>query len=281
MGRPAGPVCSGSRVSGASSSETVDSRVALDDEELECREIRVAGATSTAPTLVFLHEGLGSVSMWRATPRAMCEALGCNGLAYSRLGYGTSTRLKAPRPMHFMEREADDVLPRLLEKFSIKAPVLLGHSDGASIALLYASRSSSLARGAIVLAPHVFVEDIALHAIRAAREAYLAGPLRERLKPHHADVDGAFFGWNDVWLDPDFASWDITARIAAIKCPVTAIQGVSDEYGTMAQLDAVLDKVPHCSIHVLSDCRHSPHRDQPAAVTALSQALLRNLAATA
>ena len=268
-------------MTGAPGSEVVDSKVSIGDEELECREIRVAQQTSFAFTLVFLHEGLGSVAMWRDTPKAMCEALGCNGLVYSRMGYGTSTRLKAPRPIHFMEREADDVLPRLLEMFSIEAPVLLGHSDGASIALLYASRPSSLARAIVVLAPHVFVEDIALQSIQAAREAYLAGPLRERLKPYHADVDGAFFGWNDVWLDPQFASWDITARIASVRCPVTAIQGVDDEYGTLAQLDAVLNRVPHCSIHALPDCRHSPHRDQPEAVTALTNELLRNLAATA
>jgi pimeloyl-ACP methyl ester carboxylesterase len=247
-------------------------------EVLECREIGIAGTDPKNPTLVFLHEGLGSVSMWRGTPKAVCETLGCNGLVFSRMGYGSSSRLAGPRPVAFMEREANDVLPLVLDHFRIERPFLVGHSDGASIALLYAARTSTRAVAALVMAPHVFVEDIALKAIAATREAYLEGPLRERLKSYHADVDGAFFGWNDIWLDPAFQAWNITAKLPAIACPVAVIQGEEDEYGTMQQLEVVADAVADASAHRLANCRHSPHRDQAEAVIAIAAALLLRVA---
>jgi pimeloyl-ACP methyl ester carboxylesterase len=245
-------------------------------DTLECRLITAQSARKGMPTLVFLHEGLGSVQLWRDTPERLCTAVGCDGLVYSRMGYGASSRLIAPRPVKFMEREAEEVLPLVLDHFAIERPLLVGHSDGGSIALIYASLAKSRAVAALVMAAHVFVEDIALDAIAATREAYLGGALRERLRRFHDDVDGAFFGWNDIWLDADFAAWTITSRLAGISCPVVVIQGEDDEYGTMAQVDAL--EAHGARAYRLARCRHSPHRDQPEAVKNALVELLHTLA---
>lgn len=225
-----------------------------------------------APLLVFLHEGLGSVSMWRDFPDALCAASGVRGLVYSRPGYGRST----PRPAHvrwtpaFMHEQAQHVLPAPLLALHVDAradpPWLVGHSDGGSIALLHAAHAPEDVRGVIALAPHLFVEDISVASIARAREAYLHGDLRARLARHHADVDSAFGGWNDVWLDPRFRGWNIEADVARIRCPVLAIQGRDDEYGSMAQIDAIAARVPRTRCVKLDACGHSPHRDQPGAV---------------
>jgi pimeloyl-ACP methyl ester carboxylesterase len=240
--------------------------------------LRIAPERAGTP-VVFLHEGLGSVAGWRDFPRHLCDRLGAPGLVYSRCGYGQSSRLdwrQAPRRPDFMHREAHVVLPALLDALGIAQPLLVGHSDGGSIALLYAARFDPCAIA--VLAPHVFVEDITIASIRAARAAWTEGALRDRLARHHTDPDGAFFGWNDVWLDPAFRDWDIEAELAHVRCPVLAIQGHDDEYGTMAQIDRIAAGLaaghdPPCELLKLAHCRHSPQRDQPEAVSAAIERL--------
>jgi pimeloyl-ACP methyl ester carboxylesterase len=220
------------------------------------------------PVVVFLHEGLGSVALWKDFPERFCDACGCGGLVFSRYGYGRST----PRPpgealpANFMERQAFEVLPALFDRLGLDRPWLFGHSDGASIALLHASGHGARVAGVIALAPHVMVEEVTLDAIRAARRAYLDGPLRERLAPYHLDVDGAFRGWNDVWLDPAFRAWDMRPLLPRIAAPVLAIQGADDEYGSLEQVHAIGRLAPRAQVLVLPACGHSPHRDAPGRV---------------
>ena len=236
------------------------------------------GPKGPAP-LVFLHEGLGSVALWRDWPAQLCARLGRAGLVYSRQGYGqsaprTDVRGSGRLQPDYMHREALEVLPALLAQLGIARPVLVGHSDGGTIALLHAAHHPVSA--CIVMAPHVVVEDISVRAIDAAREAFEAGPLRARLSAFHADVDGAFWQWNDVWLSEAFRRYDIRAEIAAITAPLLAIQGEDDAYGTMAQIDDIATAVPHAQRLKLAACGHSPHRDQRDAV---SQAIADFLAA--
>ncbi len=227
---------------------------------------RIAGTSVGAPTLVFLHEGLGSVSMWRDFPRRAAQATGCAAVAYSRRGYGRSEALRGPRPVRYMHDEALEVLPPLLEELGVREPVLVGHSDGGSIAIIYGGAHDRL-KGLVVMAPHVFVEDLSVESIAQAKVAFETSDLRERLARHHADPEGAFRGWNDVWLHPEFRAWNIEEFLPRITCPVLAIQGFDDEYGTMAQIEAVVRQVsgPVEALR-LDRCGHSPHRDQPAAV---------------
>ena len=247
-------------------------------------------AAANAPTLVFLHEGLGSVHMWRDWPSRLCTQLGCAGLVYSRQGYGQSDPVPDVRGPSgqtdgrrhgrllpdYMHREALEVLPALLQALGIAQPVLLGHSDGGTIALLHASRFE--VRGCIVMAPHVKVEPVSLQAIAQARQAFEQGPLRERLAAYHADVDCAFWQWNDVWLNPAFASFDIRAELPGIRAPLLAIQGVDDPYGTLAQIEDIAQAVPHTRLLTLPACGHSPHRDQPEAVAQAVSDFMANLA---
>ena len=201
---------------------------------------------SRAPLIVFLHEGLGSVAMWRDFPQTLCDALGARGLMYSRPGYGRSTPRAADERwvIDFMHVEARDVLPALLRALDVNTPPwLFGHSDGGSIALIYASMFPNQVAGVIALAPHLFVEDISVASIAQTREAYLATPLKTKLARFHDDVDSAFWGWNDVWLDPAFRAWNIEPLLPRITCPVLAIQGIDDEYGTMAQIDRIADEI--------------------------------------
>ncbi len=221
----------------------------------------VAEEPTAAATIVMLHEGLGSVSMWRDFPRALAERTGCRVLVYSRRGYGRSSPLCAPRTVTYMHDEALSVLPEVLEKLRIERPILLGHSDGGSIALIHASRHP--VRGVIALAPHVFVEDISLQNIAAAKVAFETTHLRERLARYHADVDGAFRGWNDIWLHPDFRSWNIEHFLPEISCPVLVIQGENDEYGTVEQMHRIASQARNVELVHLPECGHSPHRDQP------------------
>lgn len=223
------------------------------------------------PLLVFLHEGLGSRSMWRDFPQRLCDAGDYRGLVYSRPGYGRST----PRPadqrwgVDFMHRQAYELLPALLRALGIgDAPWLFGHSDGGSIALLHAARFPDAVAGAVVLAPHVFVEDVSVQSIRRTREAFAGSDLPQRLARHHDDVGSAFWGWNDVWLDPAFRAWNIEAELRAIRCPLLAIQGVDDEYGTLEQIRRIQRQVPATRLLELMACGHSPHRDQPEEVIA-------------
>ena len=225
-----------------------------------------------APLVIFLHEGLGSVRMWKDFPARLCDALGWRGLVYSRVGYGGS-RLYTPEQawgLDFMHRQAHEVLPALLDALGIdpdvQPPWLLGHSDGGSIALLYAARYPRRVAGLVVMAPHIVVEDLSVASISAARRAYLETDLRERLAKYHDDPDRAFWRWNDIWLHPPFREWSIEQEIETIRCPVLAIQGVDDEYGTMAQIRGIARRVPQTRLVGLPDCAHSPHRDQPDAV---------------
>jgi pimeloyl-ACP methyl ester carboxylesterase len=236
---------------------------------IELQRIAPAHARSDAPLTVFLHEGLGSLSMWRDFPEALCNAAGVHGLVYSRPGYGRSTP-RAPDDrwdVDFMHRQAFEVLPALLDALHIdgkRRPLwLLGHSDGGSIALLYAARFALQVAGVIVMAPHVSVEDKAVASIALARDNYLRTDLKDRLARHHADVDSAFWGWNDIWLYPPFKQWNIEAEVARIRCPLLALQGVDDEYGTLDQIHAIARLVPHAVLVELPQCGHSPQRDQP------------------
>jgi pimeloyl-ACP methyl ester carboxylesterase len=216
--------------------------------------------------LVMLHEGLGSVSMWRDFPERLAEATGMRTLVYSRRGYGRSSPLDAPRDVSYMHEEAHRWLPAVLSHLGIRRPLLFGHSDGASIALIYAAGAGSEAAGVVALAPHVKVEDLTVHGIAAAKTAYLQTDLPARLGRHHADVDSTFWGWNRIWLDPAFRTWNIEALLPSIRCPVLAIQGEEDEYGTMEQIASIARAVPNARLLALANCRHSPHRDRPDAV---------------
>lgn len=232
----------------------------------------IAADDQEAALLVFLHEGLGSLGLWRDFPDRVCAQLGCRGLVYSRYGYGLSTIRPHDEhwPPNYLHHHAHDVLPALFEALNIDTranrPVLFGHSDGGTIALLYASAHPDQVAGIVVAAPHIFVEDITLHGIRQARQAYLDTDLRKRLALYHTDVDSAFFAWNDVWLSAEFQDFNIEAELAAIECPVIAVQGVEDEYGSAAQIDGIGEHVEHAVIRHLDACGHSPHKDQPEAV---------------
>lgn len=231
----------------------------------------MAGAKADAHPFVVLHEGLGSVAMWKDFPAELARVTGRNVFVYSRQGYGKSEPLRGKRTVRYMHDEALSVLPQLLDQHGIESPVLLGHSDGASIALIHAGNRARAVSGVVALAPHVFVEDIAVENIAVARTAYLTTSMRERLAQYHDDVDAAFWGWNDIWLSPAFRSWNIENVLPSIGCPVLAIQGVDDEYGTMEQLDRIERGAPHVTRVELQSCRHSPHRDQPAAVLSAIQ----------
>ncbi|BAO29458.1 alpha/beta fold hydrolase [Sulfuritalea hydrogenivorans] len=221
------------------------------------------------PTLVLLHEGLGSVAMWRDFPAKLAAASGCRTLVYSRYGYGQSDVLQAPFGTDFMHREAGEALPELLAALDITKPVLVGHSDGASIALLHAGDGRFDVEGLVVMAPHCFVEDISIRSIEAAKVAFESTDLPDRLAKYHRDVRRTFYGWNDIWLHPEFRAWNIEDCLAGIRCPILAIQGVDDEYGSMAQIEAIADQATAAAdveLMKLADCRHSPHKDQPQAV---------------
>jgi len=239
-------------------------------------EIKRIGAGGAGPTLVFLHEGLGSVSMWRDFPEQAAQATGRAAVVYSRYGHGRSDVLREPRRVDYMHVEALSVLPELLERLGIGEPVLVGHSDGGSIALIYAGAKDRV-KGLVLMAPHVFVEDLSVTSIAATKAAFETTDLPQKLARHHADAARTFWGWNDIWLHPDFLEWNIEEYLPRIDCPLLAIQGFDDEYGTMAQLDAIARQVGGpVELLRLADCRHSPHRDQPAVVLeAISRFIFR------
>jgi pimeloyl-ACP methyl ester carboxylesterase len=233
----------------------------IDGQRLEYRMI--GPRPSEAPTLVLLHEGLGSVAMWNSFPDQLAAATGCGVFAWSRAGYGKSNPVSLPRPISYMEDEALKVLPKVLSAIGFRRGLLVGHSDGASIATIYAgSIQDHRVRGLVLMAPHFFVEDVSVASIAEAKRAYAETDLRERLAKYHADVDNAFRGWNDAWLDPAFRDWDITEPLAYIRVPILIIQGEQDQYGTTRQIEVAQEEC-YCPVEValLRNARHSPWRE--------------------
>jgi pimeloyl-ACP methyl ester carboxylesterase len=236
---------------------------------LEVARLPSAHARPGYPPIIFLHEGLGSIALWRDFPQRVADVTGCEAIVYSRYGYGRSDPLTEKRAVRFMHDEALFVLPELLEALQVEAPILFGHSDGGSISLIHAGGMARTLTAAIVMAPHVMVEDISIKSIEQAKVAYETTDLRAKLAKFHDSVDSAFWGWNDIWLDPAFRSWNIEEYLPRIRCPVLAMQGEDDEYGTMEQIDRIARQAPDVELVKLADCRHSPHRDQPDAVLAV------------
>lgn len=234
----------------------------LPDQALEYRW--TGPPPDQAPTIVFLHEGLGCASLWRDFPDRLAAATGCGALVYSRKGHGASDPVTEPRSVRFMHDEAFKVLPAVLRHFGIAEPILFGHSDGASISILYAGARLGPVRALVLEAPHVFVEPISVESIAGLVETYETTDLRARLERRHgANADPMFRAWADIWLRPEFREWNIEESLPGIEVPVLVIQGEDDEYGTWGQVDSVVGKVsgPVESLR-LPQCRHSPHRDQ-------------------
>ena len=236
---------------------------------------RIAGAGG--PALVFLHEGLGSIGQWRDFPARIAAATGLPALVYARYGHGQSDVLQQPHGIDFMHHEALESLPELLRQLGIERPILIGHSDGASIALIYAGAGHPL-QGLVAMSPHVFVEDISIQGIVTAKRAFESTDLPQKLARHHRDPVKTFYGWNDVWLAPAFRSWNIESFLPAIKCPLLAIQGHDDEYGSMAQVEAIARQAGGpVEVLKLEQCGHSPHQDQPQIVAAAIVEFLKRI----
>jgi pimeloyl-ACP methyl ester carboxylesterase len=262
----------------AATASTAFVEVPWDGRAVRIEHCWIARERSDRPLIVFLHEGLGSVAMWKDFPDALCRAADARGLVYSRPGYGRSTPRGRDEAwgLDFMHRQAHEVLPALLQTLDVNdKPWLFGHSDGASIALLYASRFADRLAGAIVLAPHIKVEQISVQSIAKARTAYEKTDLRQRLAKYHDDPDSAFWGWNDIWLHPPFKHWSIEDELESIACPLLAVQGLDDEYGTLEQIRGIARRVPHTELLELPDCGHSPHKDQTARVIAAATSFIQ------
>jgi pimeloyl-ACP methyl ester carboxylesterase len=235
----------------------------LDPMRLEYRMI--GPRPDAAPTIAMLHEGLGSVAVWGKFPEMLAAATGAGVFVYSRAGYGNSSPGKLPRTVSFMHEEATEVLPRVLAAIGFQRGILFGHSDGASIAAIYAgSVQDHRVRGLVLIAPHFFTEEMGLAEIRRARDAFAAGPLREKLKRWHADVDCAFRSWSEPWLDPQFRKWDITEALGYIRVPILIVQGENDQYGTLKQVETAQEEC-FCPVEaaVLPGIRHDPCREAP------------------
>jgi pimeloyl-ACP methyl ester carboxylesterase len=249
-------------------------------ESTRLEYLEIEAARPGLPSIVMLHEGLGSVALWQGFPAALAKATGHRIVAYSRRGYGESSPLTERRSVRYLHDEALTVLPKLLDHLAIDAPILFGHSDGASIAIIHAGGSGRRVCGLILLAPHVMVEDLSVRSIDLARQAYASTDLRSKLSRYHADVDSAFRGWNEIWLDPAFRSWNIEEYLPRITCPVLAVQGCADEYGTMAQLDLIAGAAPDVELLKLENCGHSAHRDQADAVLQATRTFIRRMCGT-
>jgi pimeloyl-ACP methyl ester carboxylesterase len=246
-------------------------------------EYRMIGpAPDQAPTIVMLHEGLGSAALWGDFPERLQAATGAGVFAYSRAGYGASSSVKLPRPLDYMHVEALDVLPKLLDAIGFRRGILLGHSDGASIAAIYAgAHQDHRVKGAALVAPHFIVEDISVASIAAIKQTYETTELRAKLARWHRDVDNAFYGWNGAWLDPQFRNWDISEYLAYIRVPVAILQGADDQYGTMRQVEIATEEC-YCPVEVvvIPKAGHSPHREAPEAtldaISEFANAVLRD-----
>lgn len=256
------------------------SRVTLqqDNGNIELEYQILEPQRTDAPLLIFLHEGLGSISMWRDWPEQVCRSLECRGLVYSRYGYGQSTPRQPGESLDldYLHREAWDGLPALLNALGLghEKPILYGHSDGGSIALLYAARYPERVQAIAVAAPHIFVENITLNGIREVKKIYESSDLASRLGRHHSNPDSVFWNWNDRWLTPPFEQWNIESVLHRIHCPILAIQGVDDEYGTLEQIRGIQRHAAQTRLCIIPDCGHSPHRDQPDTVIAELATLL-------
>ncbi len=253
-------------------------RIVIDGVSLECAWY--GPAPDRAPTIVMLHEGLGCVALWRDFPEQLAERTGCGVFVYSRAGYGASDPIDLPRPLTYMEDEAKQVVPALLDEIGFQRGILLGHSDGASIAAVYAgSIEDHRVRGVVLFAPHFFTEELGLTSIAAAGEAYETGDLRSRLERYHGtNVDCAFHGWHQAWLAPGFRGWDILDSVAHIRVPILIVQGRSDEYGTLAQIDKAVEAA-YCPVEtlILDECGHAPHLDQSEATLNETAAFIERL----
>jgi pimeloyl-ACP methyl ester carboxylesterase len=226
--------------------------------------LRIPAGRPGGATLVFLHEGLGSLALWRDFPAKVAGRTGLGALIYSRRGNGFSEPLPQPRTPQYMHDEALVELPQLLAAERIGEVVLVGHSDGASIASIYAAENPERVRALVLEAPHVFVEELSVESIAAIRELYETTPLRERVGRHHTDGDATFYGWNDIWLAPEFRDWNIEASLARVRAPILAIQGANDEYGTLAQIESIANRTAGpVDRLILAGCGHAPHRDRP------------------
>jgi pimeloyl-ACP methyl ester carboxylesterase len=249
---------------------------------LDGRQIETAWwgpAPDAAPTLVLLHEGLGSVALWRGFPAALQAATGCGVLAYSRYGYGRSASVALPRPLSYMHDEARDVLGRVLDATGVRRCVLVGHSDGGSIAAIFAGEvRDPRVVGLALIAAHFFVEEVSVAAIAAITREYDAGMLRARLARHHDDVEAAFRGWSGAWLDPAFREWNITRRVDGIRVPMLLLQGADDAYGTVEQL-RVAERHARCPVEtmLIPGAKHSPHFETPEATCAAVAGFARRL----
>ena len=240
--------------------------IAADGKRLEAQAF--GPPPDKAPTIVMLHEGLGCVALWRDFPEKLARATGWGAFVYSRAGYGGSDPVELPRPLDYLEREARLSLPQVLDRIGFRRGILFGHSDGASIAAIYAGEhADARVRGLVLVAPHFFTEPCGLAAIAETKRAYEAGGLRAKLAKYHAQVDTAFYGWNGAWLDPDFKSWNIEAFVDGWRAPALLIQGAEDQYATLAQIRAAQARAPAAATTlILPGCGHSPHLEQPDAM---------------
>jgi len=220
------------------------------------------------PPLVFLHQGLGCVALWGDFPARVAHATGCRTLVYSRYGYGQSDVVEGPREVDYMHREALEALPELLAALDIERPVLIGHSDGGTIALIYAGAGLRPLAGVVSMAAHVFVEDVSVASTKAVRLAYETTDMPKKLGRYHRDVDKTFYSWTAIWLDPGLHDWNVEEYLTGITCPLLVIQGEEDEYGTIKQVEAIVAQVPGSRQLFLPNCGHSPHKDQPETILA-------------
>jgi len=257
--------------------ETEDLTLRVDGMRLPARWLHPVGAQPDGPVLVFLHEGLGSIGLWKDFPEALCQATGLSGFLYERQGHGAADPLTHwPRGIGHMEREADHILPQVLAAAGIDRFIHIGHSNGGSIALLHAARRPAGLLGVMVEAAHVFIDDITRQGLLAVRDAFQAGPLRDKLRRWHGDnTDSLFWAWNTTWLDPDYAAWDITERLRAIRCPVLAIQGEGDDYGSPRQVEVICQETGGAAVPLLlPQCGHVPHHQaRDAVLEAMAEAV--------
>jgi pimeloyl-ACP methyl ester carboxylesterase len=232
-----------------------------------------------APTIVMLHEGLGALSLWRDFPRKLSNLINCSVFVYSRHGYGQSDFINSEFDTQYMHEEALYILPQILDHFEISNPILYGHSDGASIALIHASSADSQVTGLILEAPHVFVEEISLDGLKGAKKAFEQGGLKASLAKHHRKPEMIFRYWNNIWLSPEFLTWNIASCLSNIQCPALLIQGETDAYGTLSQIDTIEKNVSgSCETKILPNIGHSPHRENPELVLrSIQQFISKNI----